>query len=140
LPSGSAQYGHLALFWIDRFGHLVGTPGLVPIDILRVIGLLVEALGSVTIENRSTEGGALDSVPVTARRTVPARQHELEGAAAWFAEQRHRIILQATGVFIDMVHDLVDEFGVVKFAEDLFRHGLLIARHELVPQRRGRHC
>src|SRR6266545_2476869 len=76
------------LFPIEGLDNLVRAQCLEPVDVARVVGPLVEALGGMSVKNRAAERGAFDRVAVAPCGAVPARQDELELSAARLAEDR----------------------------------------------------
>ena len=63
LLAGIAEACGFALFPVEGLENLVRAQCLEPIDVARVVGPLVEALGSMSVKNRAAERGALDSPP-----------------------------------------------------------------------------
>ena len=66
------------------------------------------------IENRSAEGCSLDRIAVASARAVSSCQYELERAGPRFSKQGYGIVLETSGVFLNVIKNLVDELGVVQ--------------------------
>ena len=128
LRPGVTQQSHLSLFPIESLVDLIGSLGLIPIDIVGVMGLLIETVRGVSVQDRPSERRAFDRVTITAGRTVTPGEDELELPGARLSEKRDRIILQASGILLDVILDLVVEVWVVEAAEDVLNHRLLVGR------------
>src|SRR5438876_12217582 len=83
--------------------NLVRAQCLEPVDVARVVGPLVEALGGMSVKNRAAERGAFDRVAVAPCGAVPARQDELELSAARLAEDRDGVGGETTRVLLHVV-------------------------------------
>ena len=115
-----------ALFLVEHFVHAVGGQRLVPEDVARVIGLLVEASRRVTVEDRTAKGHVLGAVAVATDRHVPAGHHELERAAR---RAKHGDVLRlavAAGVVFQLLVDPLVPVGLNDVLEDVPDHRLLV--------------
>src|SRR5690606_33543573 len=113
--------------------------GLEPVGVAGVVGLLIKPLGGVAVKNRATEGDTGLAVAVAAARAVAAREHELELAAARFAEEGDRGAGEtavAGVVVVELAPDLLLVLLAVQAVEDL-AHQVLLVRVEQVAQALG---
>ena len=98
-----------------------------------MIGLFVEALGGVPVEDRTSEGGASHGIAVAAAGDVAAGIDEFEFASAGFAEEGHGAATEAAVfgvVVLNLLHDTLDVLGGVQAGEDVADHLLLILVEE----------
>ena len=130
----SPQQRELALFAVEHLEDFVGALRLVPVGVARVIGLFVETLRRVAVEDRAAEGRAFDGVAVAAARAVPAGEHELELAGAGLAEERDGGLPPKpclAAVVLDLFVDRLGVFLAVHAHENLLHHLLLVGGEEL---------
>ena len=104
-----------AMLAVEHLIERVGLERLVPEDIVRMVGLLVEAVRRVAVEDRAAERDVLGRVAVATDRQVPARHHEFELSALRRAEKRDRLGLAVTaGVVGKLLADAVLPVGIVE--------------------------
>src|SRR5206468_2050572 len=114
----------LALFAVEHFEHLVRAFGLKPVNVARVVRWFIKTFRSVTVKDRSAERRAFDRIAVATARDMPAREHELELAAARLAEKGDGRAAKPflAAVMFDLLHDFLGVFRAVQTGENLADH------------------
>ena len=128
LHAAFAAERDLALFAVEHLEGLVRALRLKPIDVAGMIGLFVEALRGVSVEDRPAEGRAFHRVAIAASGAVPAGEDELELPGAGLAEERDGRIAEAgfAAVVLDLLEHGLGVFGRVQAEENLLHHLVLI--------------
>src|SRR2546423_294116 len=87
LGSRIAHQRLLALLPVQGLKYFVGALGLIPVDIVGMVGLLFESGACLmAIEDRAAESRSLHRIAIAARGAVAAREDEFERAGAGLAE------------------------------------------------------
>src|SRR5262249_24239282 len=97
------------------------------------IGLFVEALGGVAVENRAPEGNVRFGVAVGSQRHVPAGHHELKLSVAGLAENRDALIAApqlAAGVVLELLAALAVPPRIDETLKNVVNNVLLLDRIE----------
>lgn len=138
--AGFAEEGELALFAVEGLEDFVGAFGLVPVGVAGVVGLFIEALGSVAVEDGAAEGCAFLAVAIAAAGAVAAGEDELELTGAGLAEERDGGAAKAAVAFVVLI-ELTLDFGfvfvAVEFVEDLAHEFLLVGLEDVADFLRG---
>ena len=120
-----------ALLAVEHFVDLVRSDRLRPEHVAGMIGLFVEAVGSVAVEHRTAEGHVIDAVAIDADCEMATGHHHFEFPIARLAEQRDalRFAIPAAVVF-QLLVDLRHPFRFEQAFVDPANHILLILRVE----------
>ena len=117
----------------SNFEEFVRAESLVPIHVPRVIGLFVEALGRVPVEDRTAKRHVVLAVAVAANRQVPAGHHELDtGLGVRIAEDCDRLLLAVPArIVFELLLQAVVPFRIVKPPEQGLDDVLLVGGKEV---------
>ena len=134
--TGIIAEGDLTMFAIERLEELIGALRLIPVDVARMFGRLIEALSSVAVKNWAAKCGALHRIAIAAARDMPAGEDKFKFALARFAglaEHGDGAGVEPAVfdvVMLDLLEDLVHVFLAVHIAKNFLNHCLLIRGEE----------
>ena len=124
---GVFDKGLLLLLAIEHRVNGVGLHGQRPVDVPRMVGLFIETLSGMAVEDGATESDVVGRVAVAADRQMPAGHHKFELPFAGLSEEGDRLLLAVTtGVVLQLLLQPTVPFGVIEAVEDRLDHVPLV--------------
>src|SRR5690606_22511384 len=109
----------LPLFSIQHLEQFVRLNCLGPVDVPRMIGLLVKSLGRVAVEDGSAKGNMVRTVAVAADREVTTGHDKFELVLSGFTKNRNGLGPSiSSGIVLELLADAVMPVGIVHPEED----------------------
>ena len=122
-----SEKGLLSLRATQRLEELVGLYGLMPEDIVRVIGFFVESLSFMGVEDGSPEGDMCGAVAIAAQGHVTTGEDELELATSRFTENGDGLPLaESAHIVLELLVEALVPIGAGHAFKDAPDEGLLI--------------
>ncbi len=123
--------GFCSLCAVKHFVNFVGSQGLRPKDVARMIDRFVETAGGMSVEHRAAEGDVLGRIAVAAQGHVPAGHHEFELLARGTEDGNVLMVAESAGIVFELLIDAGVPLGLDDPLEDGADHGPLILGEEV---------